>query len=167
MSSAELVDGDLLEKPVAVFVNPWNRQLIPNWLLLPQDVSRAITRDAGLEPFRGLRRGGPMQLGEALATGAGLLGDRLQHLIRAASIDGWRHASERSVRASTRNPVRLAEQLEVHTLPMPLIDAGSGGMTPRSSQQLRKLDTAACVRVVRLEGLTHVKPTPVTREKGS
>jgi hypothetical protein len=35
-------DGDLLDQPVDVTVNAWNRNIIPWWLLLPQGVSGAI-----------------------------------------------------------------------------------------------------------------------------
>ena len=30
-----VVEGDLLEQRVDVIVNPWNRNIIPWWLLLP------------------------------------------------------------------------------------------------------------------------------------
>jgi len=32
-----VVDGDLLDQRVEVIVNTWNRNIIPWWLLLPQD----------------------------------------------------------------------------------------------------------------------------------
>jgi hypothetical protein len=31
-----ITEGDLLDQPVEVIVNAWNRNLIPWWLLLPQ-----------------------------------------------------------------------------------------------------------------------------------
>jgi O-acetyl-ADP-ribose deacetylase (regulator of RNase III) len=40
-------DGDLLDQPVEVIVNAWNRNFIPWWMLLPQGVSGAIKRRAG------------------------------------------------------------------------------------------------------------------------
>ena len=50
-----VVEGDLLEQPVDVIVNAWNRNVIPWWLLLPQGVSGAIKRRAGTAPFKELR----------------------------------------------------------------------------------------------------------------
>ena len=44
----EVVDGDLLEQSADVIVNAWNRNVIPWWLLLPQGVSGAIKRRAGV-----------------------------------------------------------------------------------------------------------------------
>ena len=46
-----VVDGDLLDQPVEVIVNAWNRNIIPWWLLWPQGVSGAIKRRAGYHPF--------------------------------------------------------------------------------------------------------------------
>lgn len=46
-----VVDGDLLDQPVEVIVNAWNRNIIPWWLLWPQGVSGAIKRRAGYRPF--------------------------------------------------------------------------------------------------------------------
>jgi hypothetical protein len=46
-----VVTGDLLEQKVDAIVNPWNRNLIPWWLLLPKGASGAIKKRAGLRPF--------------------------------------------------------------------------------------------------------------------
>ena len=54
MVKISIVHGDLLDQDVDVIVNAWNRNLIPWWLLLPQGVSGAIKRLAGLRPFREL-----------------------------------------------------------------------------------------------------------------
>ncbi len=67
------VRGDLLDQPVEVIVNAWNRNIIPWWLLLPQGVSGAIKRRGGLEPFRELARLGQIPLGGAVITSAGKL----------------------------------------------------------------------------------------------
>ena len=44
-----VVQGDLLDQNVDVIVNAWNRNFIPWWLLLPQGVSGAIKKRAGIE----------------------------------------------------------------------------------------------------------------------
>ncbi len=68
-----VVTGDLLDQDVDVIVNAWNRNVVPWWLLIPQGVSKAIKRRAGLDPFRELSRMGSIPLGGAVVTGAGLL----------------------------------------------------------------------------------------------
>lgn len=149
-----VVDGDLLDQPVAALVNPWNRGLIPHWLLVPHGVSGALKRAAGLEPFRELRRGGSLPLGAARATSAGRLAPRYSHLIHVAGIDGWWRASAASVTDSTRNAVALADQLGLPSLALPLIGSGSGGLAPDVvyeliTSTLRTLDCPVQVTVVR------------------
>ncbi len=122
---AKLVDGDLLEQPVEVIVNAWNRNVIPWWLLLPQGVSGAIKRRAGTEPFRELARHGAIPLGEAVTTGAGRLPFRF--IIHVAGINLLWRASQVSIRDSVRSALRLARAAGVRSLGLPLIGAGSGG----------------------------------------
>ena len=96
-----VVEGDLLEQRVDAIVNAWNRNLIPWWLLLPQGVSGAIKRRAGLQPFRELARVGPMPLGSAVVTSAGRL--PYQAIIHVAGINMLWRASEQSIRDSVAN----------------------------------------------------------------
>ena len=90
-----VVEGDLLGQKVDAIVNPWNRNIIPWWLLLPQGVSGAIKRHAGVEPFREVGRHGPIPLGGAVMTGAGRLEYRA--IIHVAGINMFWRASEYSV----------------------------------------------------------------------
>ena len=59
---AELVVGNILDQPVEVLVNSWNRNIIPWWLLLPQGVSGAIKKSGGTEPFKQVAKFGPMAI---------------------------------------------------------------------------------------------------------
>ena len=49
--SITITEGDILNQDVDVIINPWNRNVLPWWLLLPQGVSGAIKRRGGLKPF--------------------------------------------------------------------------------------------------------------------
>lgn len=147
-----VVDDDLLDQDVDAIVNAWNRNVIPWWLLLPQGVSGAIKRRAGLQPFRELARVGPMPLGSAVATGAG----RLPHkaIIHVAGINLVWRASELSVRLSVRNALRVASERGWRSVAMPLIGAGSGGASRDRVQQwmedeLSHTDFDGEVRIVR------------------
>src|SRR4029078_8763955 len=95
---ADVVQGDLLNQPVEVIVNAWNRNVIPWWLLLPQGVSGAIRRRAGTAPFQEVRRHGRIPLGGAVLTSAGRLPFR--GIIHVAGINLLWRASGRSVRDS-------------------------------------------------------------------
>lgn len=125
VTNASLVYGDLLDQDVDVIVNAWNRNVIPWWLLVPQGVSRAIKRRAGYAPFRELARMGLIPLGGAVVTSAG----RLPHkaIIHVAGINLLWRSTERSIRDSVRNALRLARERGFHSIAMPLIGAGTGG----------------------------------------
>jgi O-acetyl-ADP-ribose deacetylase len=71
-----IVEGDLLEQKTQAIVNTWNRNIIPWWLLIPQGVSGAIKRKAGLQPFFELGKMGAIPLGHAVATSAGKLAQK-------------------------------------------------------------------------------------------
>jgi len=123
-----VVDGDLLNQPVDVIVNPWNRNIIPWWLLLPQGVSGAIKRRGGLEPFREVAKAGPIPLGGAVATNAGHL--PFKAIIHVAGISLFWRASRKSIQDSTRNALHTAAELGASSVAMPLIGAGIGGASP-------------------------------------
>ena len=121
----EVVDGDLLDQQVDLIVNAWNRNIVPWWLLLPQGVSGAIKRRAGLAPFRELGRHGPIPLGCAVLTGAGAL--PYPGIIHVAGIDMLWRASVRSICDSVRNALVLARDRGFERVALPVIGAGSGG----------------------------------------
>lgn len=121
----DVVDGDLLDQDADVIVNAWNRNVVPWWLLLPQGVSGAIKRRAGLGPFRELGRLGAIPLGGAVLTGAGNLPYR--GIIHVAGINLLWRASERSIRDAVRNALQLAAEHGFQHIALPVIGAGSGG----------------------------------------
>ena len=127
-----MTDGDLLDQPVDVIVNAWNRNIIPWWLLLPQGVSGAIKRRGGIKPFRELAGMGPIPLGGAVLTSAGRLPFR--GIIHVAGINMFWRSSEYSVRHSTRNAMKVASQMDFASVAFPLIGAGSGGGSPEQVQ---------------------------------
>ena len=130
----EIITGDLLDQEVDVIVNPWNRNLFPWWLLLPQGVSGAIKRRAGHAPFRELARMPRIPLGGAVLTGPGRLPHRA--LIHVAGINLLWRASESSVRTATTTACRLATDHGFRSIAFPLIGAGSGGMNAARSEAL-------------------------------
>jgi O-acetyl-ADP-ribose deacetylase len=147
---ADVVEGDLLQQEVDVIVNPWNRNIIPWWLLLPQGVSGAIKKRGGCVPFRQLGRNGPIPLGGAVITSAGRL--PFGGIIHVAGINMLWRASERSIRDSVRNAILLAHERGFRSIAFPLIGAGSGGMKAEVvraiiEDELRTLDYPLEVRI--------------------
>lgn len=152
----EVVQGDLLDHlDVDAIVNAWNRNIIPWWLLLPQGVSRAIKKRAGLEPFRELARAGPIPLGQAVLTSPGRLSCKA--IIHVAGIDMLWRASQTSIIHSVRSAVDLAVAHDFTSLAFPLIGAGSGGFSQASSLELMRRTLLSCedfhgeVRIVCLD----------------
>ena len=148
----QVTEGDLLDQPVEVIVNAWNRNWIPWWLLLPQGVSGAIKRKAGLTPFRQLGRAGPIALGEAVLTEAGRLPYRA--IIHVAGINMFWRASRRSIQGSVHSAMRLVNQHGFASVAFPIIGAGSGGFSESAAlklieQALGEVESSAEVRVVR------------------
>jgi O-acetyl-ADP-ribose deacetylase (regulator of RNase III) len=145
-------EGDLLDQDVEVIVNAWNRNVIPWWLLLPQGVSGAIKRRAGLAPFRELARQGTIPLGGAVLTGAGRL--PFKAIIHVAGIGlRWR-SSERAIRGATHNALRLAATHRFQSIAFPVIGAGTGGVPEASAvgymvEEIRRGDFPGEVRIVR------------------
>lgn len=137
-----LVEGDLLQQEVDVIVNAWNRNIIPWWLLLPQGVSGAIKRRAGLQPFRELGRKGILPLGSAVVTSAGRLPYRA--IIHVAGINMFWRSSEQSIRQSVRSAMALVNSQGYRSVAFPLIGAGSGGGKTAEVQEWM-LDELSCI----------------------
>ncbi len=129
-----VVEGDLLDQPTEAIVNAWNRNIIPWWLLLPQGVSGAIKKRAGLGPFRELGRMGPIPLGGAVHTSAGRL--PYKAIIHVAGINMLWTASKKSIEDSVRNAVALGERLGIKSLAFPVIGAGSGGFDQAGAEKI-------------------------------
>jgi O-acetyl-ADP-ribose deacetylase (regulator of RNase III) len=147
----EIVQGDLLDQDVDVIVNAWNRNIIPWWLLLPQGVSGAIKRRGGCQPFREVAKHGPIPLGEAVLTGAGKLS--FKGIIHVAGINMLWRASERSIRGSVKNAMRIVNQEGYSSVAFPIIGAGSGAFDQQSAKKMMtdefsKIESKARVLVV-------------------
>ena len=153
----EIVEGDLLDQEVDVIVNTWNRNIIPWWLLLPQGVSGAIKRRGGTTPFKEVRSYGSIPLGGAVLTSAGKL--PFKGIIHVAGINMLWRASERSIRDSVKNAVRLAHDKGFTSIAFPLIGAGSGSFNQEQAKtlmldELSKLDVPMTVKIVVFKRLT-------------
>lgn len=156
----EIVEGDLLDQDVEVIVNAWNRNIIPWWLLLPQGVSGAIKRRGGTAPFKEVRRHGPIPLGGAVLTSAGKL--PFKGIIHVAGINMLWRSSERSIRDSVKNAMRLAHEKGFKSIAFPLIGAGSGGFNQEQAKtlmldELSKLDVPMTVMLVVFKRSTPTK----------
>lgn len=120
----EIVNGDILDQEVEVIVNPWNRNVIPWWLLLPQGVSGAIKKRGGYGPFRELGKLGPIPLGGAVETSAGKL--RFKSIIHVAGINLLWFATRYSIHESVKNAMEIVNLKPYKSVAFPIIGSGSG-----------------------------------------
>lgn len=134
MVSATLTDGDLLDQPVEVIVNAWNRNIIPWWLLVPQGVSGAIKRRGGYQPFMELAKHGPIPLGGAVVTSAGRL--PYKAIIHVAGISMFWRSSKASIQGSVVSAMELVNRHGFGSVAFPVIGAGTGGYRQSEATQL-------------------------------
>ena len=120
----EIIQGDLLDQNVDAIVNPWNRNIIPWWLLLPQGVSGTIKKRGGCGPFKEVARHGAIPLGDAVLTGAGTL--PFKGIIHVAGINMLWFATAKSIRSSVRSAMRIVDDHGFGSVAFPLIGSGSG-----------------------------------------
>ena len=152
--TVQLCVGDLLDQDVEVIVNAWNRNVLPWWLLVPQGVSGAIKRRAGLAPFRELSRKGPIPLGGAVATTAGKL--PFKAIIHVAGINMFWRSSEHAIRESVRNALCIACEKSYCSIAFPVLGTGAGGFPTDRAIAIMKEETERSsytgeVRIVRFK----------------
>lgn len=115
-----LSQGDLTDADVDAIVNAAN-----NDLMLGGGVAGAIRIRGGPAIQAECDNIGPIALGEAAITGAGLL--RARHVIHAASMRLGESTSEANLRAATRNSLKRANENSLKTIAFPAIGAGIAG----------------------------------------
>ena len=120
----QIVEGDILDQPVEVIINPWNRNIIPWWILIPQGVSGAIKKRAGSKPFKELAKYGPIPLGGAVETYAGKL--KFKSIIHVAGINLLWFATRFSIQESVRNAMKIVNSKYYNSVAFPIIGSGSG-----------------------------------------
>lgn len=126
-----IVIGDLLTQEVACIVNPWNVNIIPRWLFLPAGISGQLKKKAGAEPFRELARFGWLSPGSAVLTGGGRL---KKPVIHVAGLNLFWRSSESIVFRCTRSALTLAGEKGLDSVALPLIGAGTGGLSEAQSR---------------------------------
>lgn len=116
----KLRQGDLTEADVDAIVNAAN-----NDLMLGGGVAGAIRIKGGPSIQQDCDRIGPIALGEAAITGAGLM--RARHVIHAASMRLGESTSEANLRAATRNSLKRANENSLKSIAFPAIGTGIAG----------------------------------------
>jgi O-acetyl-ADP-ribose deacetylase (regulator of RNase III) len=116
----EVVEGDIAALEVDAVANAANDRL---WM--GAGVAGAIKRSGGEEIEREAVRQGPIQVGEAVATGGGKL--KASHVIHGAVMGQDLRTNAELIEKTTRRVLEVADGLELSSLALPAFGTGVGG----------------------------------------
>jgi O-acetyl-ADP-ribose deacetylase (regulator of RNase III)/ADP-ribose pyrophosphatase YjhB (NUDIX family) len=125
----KIVMGDITELRVDAIVNAANNQL-----LMGGGVAGAIKKKGGLIIEEEALSKGPIEIGSAIATGAGELAAK--HIIHAATMGMDFKTDQIKIRNACRNSLYAADQLKVKTVAFPALGSGTGGFPLLASAKI-------------------------------
>jgi len=140
----EVADGDIAALEVDAIANAAN-----NALWMGAGVAGAIKRAGGEEIEREAVAQGPIEVGAAVATGAGRL--PAKHVIHGAVMGQDLRTDEELVGRTTRSCLELADELGCRSLALPAFGTGVGGFPLQD-----------CARIMVGEARAH-EPTSLER----
>ena len=117
----EVVEGDITALQVDAIANAAN-----NALWMGAGVAGAIKRAGGEEIEREAVGRGPIEVGDAVATGAGRLAEK--HVIHGAVMGQDLRTSPELVRRTTRRCLEVADELGAGSVALPAFGTGVGGL---------------------------------------
>ncbi|MCL4458594.1 MAG: macro domain-containing protein [Chloroflexi bacterium] len=129
MAEIVLVQGDITELEVDALVNAAN-----NHLWMGGGVAGAIKKRGGREIEEEAVRKGPIEIGEAVVTGAGRL--KAQYVIHAAVMGQDLRTDAEKIRLATQNSLRRAEELHIKNIAFPALGTGVGGFPKEKAAQV-------------------------------
>jgi O-acetyl-ADP-ribose deacetylase (regulator of RNase III) len=116
----EVFEGDITALEVDAVANAANNEL---WM--GAGVAGAIKRAGGAEIEQEAVAQAPIDVGQAVATGAGSL--RAKHVVHAAVMGQDLQTSAELISQATRRTLEVADELGSHSLAMPAFGTGVGG----------------------------------------
>jgi O-acetyl-ADP-ribose deacetylase len=116
----EVVEGDIATLDVDAIANAAN-----NHLWMGAGVAGAIKRSGGEEIEREAVGKGPIEIGDAVATGAGRL--KARHVIHGAVMGQDLRTNGELIQRTTRRCLEVAEELGARSLALPAFGTGVGG----------------------------------------
>ncbi|HEX3255724.1 MAG TPA: macro domain-containing protein [Gaiellaceae bacterium] len=132
----EVVEGDITELDVDAVANAAN-----NGLWMGAGVAGAIKRAGGEEIEREAIALGPIQVGQAVATGAGRL--KAKHVVHAAVMGQDLQTSAELISQATRRTLEVADELGARSLALPAFGTGVGGFSIERCAELMVAEARA------------------------
>jgi O-acetyl-ADP-ribose deacetylase (regulator of RNase III) len=118
--SLELVEGDITALDVDAIANAAN-----NALWMGAGVAGAIKRAGGEEIEREAVAKAPIEVGDAVATGAGRL--KAKHVVHGAVMGQDLRTSAELIKRTTKRCLEVADELGARSLALPAFGTGVGG----------------------------------------
>jgi len=125
----KIVQGDITELKVEAIVNAANNKLV-----MGGGVAGAIKRKGGKEIEDEAVKKGPIEIGGAVATGAGKL--PAKYVIHAATMAMDFETDEIKIRNSCKNSLKVAEELKIKSIAFPALGCGVGGFPLLASAKI-------------------------------
>jgi O-acetyl-ADP-ribose deacetylase len=116
----EVVAGDIALQETAAIVNAAN-----NHLWMGGGVAGAIKRAGGVAIETEAISKGPVEVGDAVVTGAGSL--KARYVIHAAVMGQDLHTDASKIRNATRSALKVAENNGIESVSFPALGTGVGG----------------------------------------
>jgi len=115
----EICMGDIATAETDAIVNAAN-----NHLYMGAGVAGALKVYGGIEIEKEAIKKGPIQIGQAIETGAGRL--KAKYVIHAAVMGMDFKTNEKYIREATKNSLLLAEKLKIQSISFPALGTGVG-----------------------------------------
>jgi O-acetyl-ADP-ribose deacetylase (regulator of RNase III) len=119
-ATVELIEGDITALDVDAIANATN-----NALWMGAGVAGAIKRAGGEEIEREAVAKGPIEVGDAVATGAGRL--KARHVVHGAVMGQDMRTSAELIGRTTRRCLEVADEVGARSLALPAFGTGVGG----------------------------------------
>jgi O-acetyl-ADP-ribose deacetylase (regulator of RNase III) len=116
----EVIEGDISAVEVDAIANAAN-----NALWMGAGVAGAIKRAGGEEIEREAVAKGPIEVGDAVATGAGRL--KARHVVHGAVMGQDLRTTAELIERTTRRCLEVADEVGAHSLALPAFGTGVGG----------------------------------------
>ena len=129
MARVQAWRGDICDLEVDAIVNPASVTL---WM--SSGVGAAIKKRGGDSIEIAAVRMSPIALGETVATAAGSL--PAHHVLHAATLDRGHRTSREAVAAAATSAILRAGELGLHSIAIPALGAGAGGLDPGLSAEV-------------------------------
>ncbi len=125
----KVVMEDITELPADAIVNAANNKLV-----MGGGVAGAIKRKGGKVIEDEAVKNGPIEIGEAIATGAGKL--PAKYVIHAATMGMDFKTDEIKIRNACRSALNLAKELKISSIVFPALGCGTGGFALLASAKI-------------------------------